>query len=136
MKLLTKNTDYAIRALVELAAYKEGYLSSRSIAKKQNIPYQFLRGLMRELIKRNLIESKEGVSGGLKLKKKPAKIRLADVIRIFQGEIELSDCLFQKRICSNRKTCVLRKEIKRIENIVGNEFEKLTISTLVKKMAV
>lgn len=134
MKLLTKNTDYAIRALIELATYEGEYLSSRKIADKQNIPYQFLRGIMQKLIRNNLIESKEGVAGGSKLNKNPEKIKLVDVIRIFQGEIEISDCLFQKKLCENRETCVLRREIKRIEALVEKEFGKLTIKGLISKI--
>ena len=134
MKLLTKNTDYAIRALIKLALCKGEYISSRTIADKENLPYQFLRSIMQELIKRDLVVSKEGVNGGLMIKKDPSKIKIVDVIRIFQGDIELSDCLFQKKICGNRKTCVLRKEIKRIETVVEKEFGKITIKGLIKKM--
>ncbi|MBU1044594.1 MAG: Rrf2 family transcriptional regulator [Candidatus Omnitrophica bacterium] len=135
MKLLTKNTDYAIRALIELTVHKEEYLSARSIANKQKMPFQFLRSIMQELIKYKIVSSKEGVKGGLKLIADPAKIKIVDIIRIFQGEIELSDCMFQQKICENRKTCVLRKEIKRIEKLVENEFGKLTVKGLVKKIS-
>jgi len=134
MKLLTKNTDYAIRALIELALHEGEYLSVREIAKNQKMPYQFLRSITQKLIKHKLVASKEGVKGGLKMVEDPAKIKIVDVIQAFQGEIELSDCLFQKQICSNRKICVLRKEIQRIEGLVTKEFGKLTIMGLIKKM--
>ena len=133
MKLLTKNTDYAVRALIELARHEEGYLSSRLIAKSQKLPYQFLRAIVSELIKHKLVLAKEGARGGLKLNKSPERIKIIDVIRIFQGDVELSDCLFQKKICANRATCVLRAEIKRIESIVSREFGKRTISSMLKK---
>jgi Rrf2 family protein len=133
MKLLTKNTDYAIRALLVLAKEPSQYLSARMIAREQKMPYQFLRTIMQKLIKNKLVVSKEGVSGGFKIKKDPKKIKITDIIYIFQGNIELSECLFRKKICHNRENCALRKEIKRIELLVGNEFSKLTIYKLLKK---
>jgi Rrf2 family protein len=134
MKLFTKNTDYAIRALIELGLNKENFISARSISKNQKIPYSFLRQILQTLIKNKIIESKEGIHGGVKLTTNPKDIKITDIIKIFQGNIELSECMFRKKICSNRPTCVLRQEIKRIENIVSNEFSKITIQTLLNKI--
>jgi Rrf2 family transcriptional regulator, cysteine metabolism repressor len=133
MKLLTKDTDYAIRALLVLAKEPGQYLSARVIAKKQKMPYQFLRTIMQKLIKNKLVESKEGISGGFKIKKDPKKIKIRDIIHVFQGNIALTECLFRKKICHNRKSCALRREIKKIELLVANEFNKLTIYKLLEK---
>ena len=40
MKLITKNTDYAIRALMVLAKHKGEYVSAREIAGEEKLPYQ------------------------------------------------------------------------------------------------
>jgi Rrf2 family protein len=109
------------------------YVSSRELSETQEIPYQFLRRIVRNLARKGLVRTKEGSGGGAELAVHPSEIKVADVIRIFQGEIEISECVFRKKICSNRQTCVLRHEIKRIENLVTREFEKLTIEKLVDK---
>jgi len=134
LKLLTKQSDYAIRALIELARTQEDYLSSREISRKQNIPYQFLRRILGDLIKSGMVESREGAGGGMKLAGDPHGIKITEVLEIFQGGIELSDCMFRKKICENRKTCVLRKEIKRIEQVVIDEFSRITIGSLTDKI--
>ena len=136
MKVLTKNTDYAIRALIVLALNRGMYISTREISREQNIPYQYLRRILQRLVREDLVESKEGAGGGVRLLAAPAKIRIVDVIQIFQGTIELSDCMFRKKICANRSTCVLRHEIKRIERLVTAEFERLTIRKLMEKTRV
>lgn len=133
MKILTKDTDYAVRALILLASEKDVFLSAKKISKTLDIPYHFLRGILQKLIQKGFVESKEGVSGGVRIIKRPSKIRIIDLMRVFQGDFELSDCMFRQKICPDRKTCVLRKEIKRIENIVEKEFEKLTIGKLIQK---
>ena len=134
MKLLTKDTDYAVRAVMYLARNKEGFKSSREIAGAEGIPLQFLRRIMQKLAKAGLVTSREGVSGGVKLKAGPEDIRVSDIINIFQGDIELSDCMFRRQLCANRATCVLRKRIKSIEAMVSREFEKVTIARLIKDL--
>ena len=134
MKILTKDTDYAIRALIFLATEKEVFLSSKKISEMLIIPYQFLRVILQKLLKHGFIDSKEGVFGGFRIIKNPSKIRIIDLIKVFQGDFELSDCMFRQKICPNRETCVLREEIKRIENIVEKEFENLTIGKLLSKI--
>ena len=122
MKIITKNTDYVVRALIYLATKKDDFVSARTIAKEQNIPYQFLRQILQKLIQNKIIESREGAGGGVHIIKDPAKISVLDLIEIFQGNLELSDCMFKKEKCPNRKTCVLRSEIKNVEDTVSVEF--------------
>ncbi|ASQ91096.1 Rrf2 family transcriptional regulator [Prosthecochloris sp. GSB1] len=130
MKVLTKNTDYAIRALLFLGARKGEYVSARHIADEQGIPYQFLRRILRELGKRGLVSSREGTQGGVKIERDPETIGVKEVLEIFQGRIELSECMFRKQICSNRANCVLRHEIVRIEQMVNREFGRITIGKM------
>lgn len=134
MKMLTKNTDYAIRALLLLSLAKDNFLPASQIAKKEKIPYQFLRRILQHLIKHKLVVSREGIKGGFKINVSPDSLAMDRIIKIFQGEITLSDCMFRKKICTNRKVCVLRPEIKRIEKMVTKEFRKLTLAALLKKM--
>jgi Rrf2 family protein len=134
MKLLTKNTDYAIQALLVLAKNKDKYLSARDISEQQKIPYQFLRRILSELIKHKLVTSKEGGGGGFKLLKEPRQIPIEKVMNIFQGVVQFSECMFRNKICSNRETCVLRSEITRIESIAIKEFSSITIDALLRRM--
>ena len=132
MKLLTKNTDYAVRALIELAQKKDEYISAREISDKQDIPYEYLRKILQKLISNEYATSKEGGKGGVKISSKPEEIKVIDIINLFQGEVQLSECVFRKQICQNRATCVLRKNIRRIENMVREEFEGITIESLLQ----
>ncbi len=133
MKLLTKNTDYAVRALLALSASKERYVSAKEIAVKERIPYQYLRKILQELIKSGIVRAKEGGNGGVRIQRTPEKIKLADIIRLFQGAITLSECVFRRKICQNRNKCVLRENILRIEKMVTREFENVTVKDLLKK---
>jgi Rrf2 family cysteine metabolism transcriptional repressor len=52
---------------------------------------------------------------------------------MFQGNLDLAECLVKGEICSNRDSCVLRHEIKRIERIIQDEFGKITILSLMSE---
>jgi predicted ArsR family transcriptional regulator len=67
MKLITRNTDYAIRALLVLADKEGEYVSAREIAEEQDIPYEYVRKILQELIKEKMVVSKEGGKGGFRL---------------------------------------------------------------------
>ncbi|NTU52576.1 MAG: Rrf2 family transcriptional regulator [Chlorobiaceae bacterium] len=131
MKVLNKETDYAVRSLISLGMKPEGWVSAKVISEEQSIPYQFLRRILQELIRNGLVLSKEGAGGGVKLGKEPDEIGVTDVIEIFQGKVQVSECMFRKKICSNRANCVLRHEIMRIERLVNQEFSKVTIGKLI-----
>ena len=136
MKLLTKETDYAIRAIMSLAGRGDGFVPSRDVSRQEGIPLQFLRRILQTLIKAGFVESREGANGGVKLKTAPGSIKIADIIRLCQGNIQLTECMFRRKICSNRKTCVLRKRIKKIENMVTREFEAMTLEDLLRDLEV
>ncbi|MDO9514409.1 MAG: Rrf2 family transcriptional regulator [Elusimicrobiota bacterium] len=133
MKLITKETDYAVRALANLA--KDGALlkNAKLISIKEKIPYPFLRKILRKFKEKKYIETKKGINGGIRLIKNPKKINITDVIELFQGRIELSSCMFRKKLCANRKTCVLRKKIMDIEDTVIQKFKNITIHDLVRE---
>ena len=132
MKLLNRNTDYAVRALVYLAAQKGKVVSSRRIAKAQKMSLLFTRRILQVLKQHAIIGAKEGVRGGVWLTASPDEIRLSDLIRMFQGETHFSICLFPGAICHNRKTCPLRRRIRAIESKVVEELSRISIADLLE----
>lgn len=134
MKLLTKNTDYAIRTLICVAKAKK-IIGSSEIYLADAIPLKYLRNVILPTLKvHNIIETKKGINGGVKLKLQPSQISVAKLMRIFQGEIKISDCMFRKKLCSNRANCVLRKRIGLIEQEVIDKFNHISIQTLLNDL--
>jgi Rrf2 family protein len=130
MHLLNKYTDYAVRALLTLAQNKNERISSARIAKTQAIPLPYMRRILQDLVKTGFVDAKEGKTGGIMLVRDPRTITIGEIIRSFQGEITVSECLFRKKICPNRSTCVLRQRIVGIEKKVAGELERITVADL------
>lgn len=136
MKLVTKQTDYAVRALLHLARADGRYVSARALAQAERIPLAFLRRILQTLAGAGWVTTREGVGGGVRLAMSPRRIRLSDVIQLMQGPLQLTECLFRKRLCHNRSQCVLRHRILRIEMLVTREFERVTLHTLLNDMEI
>jgi Rrf2 family protein len=86
---LTVKSDYAIRALAELAvrSTKGSLVTAEELATAQGIPRRFLLGILAELRKDGLVSSQRGIDGGYTLGQPPGDITLADVIRSVDGPL-------------------------------------------------
>ncbi|MCX5715640.1 MAG: Rrf2 family transcriptional regulator [Candidatus Omnitrophica bacterium] len=133
MKLITRDTDYAMRALIYAAKEKNKRVNVRDIVKEVKIPRPFLRKIVQLLNKKGMIKSYKGKGGGFTLARKPNEIYLMDLIEIFQGPFSLNECFFKRHICPNSGTCFLNKKITRIEKHVLRELRPITIASLLGK---
>ena len=135
MKLITRDTDYAVRAICFIACAKNksrGLVTAAELTRELKIPQPFLRKILQLLNKHGILHSYKGIGGGFVLGLRPEKIQLIDLIKIFQGRVELNECLFKKKICPNRGTCKLRGKINLIQEKVLDELAGITISDLLK----
>ena len=130
MQLLNKNTDYAVRSLMYLGKNRGSYITSREVSTELEIPLQFVRRILQRLREVGLVETKEGVAGGVRLAGDPFRISLKDVIELFQGSIQISACMFRQKLCPNRSKCVLRERILSIEDTMIQQFNQISIQTL------
>lgn len=133
MKLITRNADYAVRALIFIAKQKGRMVSASELVKALRIPRPFLRKLLQALNREGILKSYKGSGGGFLMARSANKINLVDLIKIFQGRLTLNECLFKKSICPNLNTCALRKKISRIEKYVTAQLSSITIATLLKE---
>ena len=133
MKLITRNTDYAVRALCCIAEQKQGVISADQLVKSLEMPRPFLRKILQTLNKEGLLNSSKGKGGGFVLAVSPGKITLTDVIKIFQGPIRLNECKFRKSDCSYINDCLLKKKIDEIEKEVIKKLKTITIASIIKK---
>jgi len=131
MKILTRETDYAVRVLVALALTGEPFVSAKTLASDLSMPYPFLRLLLQSLVKAKIVQSKEGAKGGVRLAKKAADISLENIIDVFQGEIHFSECIFKAKKCGNFGTCVLRRRLQPIEKDLRESFASVSVQDLV-----
>lgn len=132
MKLMTRNTDYAVRAVCYMAARPQLVVSVTELVKELRIPKPFLRKILQLLTKSGITESYRGLSGGFRLAVKPEKMYLSDIINVFQEEFMFNECFLGNDICPNRRTCPLKKRIDLIQQRAREEIGSITILSLLK----
>lgn len=132
MKLITRDTDYAIKALCFMAEREEKLTSVSELVRKLKIPQPFLRKLLQILNKKKVLKSYKGQGGGFRLAVLPSKIFLVNLIEIFQGPFRLNECMFKKKICPAKNNCALRKKVNSWEKYLVTQLKAITITDLLR----
>lgn len=133
MNIFSRSTDYAIRALIYMSKDEDRIVSTADLDRDLALPRPFMRKTLQTLQKAGYLSSVKGHNGGFKLEAEPEKVRLLDLMTIFQGGISLGDCLFKKKVCSCIKSCPLHKEIKKVESVVVDRFKNVTLADLIAR---
>ena len=84
---LSARSDYALRAVIELAAAGPGHVTADQLARAQAIPGKFLEAILTQLRRAGLVRSQRGPEGGFWLARPAGAISLADVIRAIDGPL-------------------------------------------------
>lgn len=93
---VTAKSDYALRALVELATAqrdnpagnpRENPVSAEELGRLQDIPHGFLQAILSDLRRAEIVASRRGKTGGWTLARDAAGITVADVLRAVDGPL-------------------------------------------------
>ncbi|MDP2644130.1 MAG: Rrf2 family transcriptional regulator [Desulfobacterales bacterium] len=107
---ITRAGEYAVRCVLYLSAQKDGIVvSRREIARKMDIPDQFLSKIAQQLARSGFMEIIQGAKGGYRLLVSPRKITLLDVVETVMGEIFLNDCLMNPTSCNRSPVCAMNR---------------------------
>ncbi len=130
---ITRQTEYAIRTMLELAKNSDGgILSTKFISEQQDIPEDFLKKTIKLLVLADLVITQRGNQGGVKLAHPAEKISLADIIVAIEGPIALNVCLAPGYQCPNQSNCTISKSLARAQRAMLDELENQTLMDLVK----
>ncbi len=86
---MTARVDYAVRALLELAARGDGRATRDELAAAQDIPPRYLEAILGQLRHAGLVRGQRGSSGGYTLGRSAAEITIAEVSRTVDGPLSL-----------------------------------------------
>ncbi len=128
---ITKKSEYAVSALVELAQCPGQFVSSKVIAGRQEIPVNFLPQIVAQLGARGWVVGVRGPGGGVRLEVDPETITLKDVIELIEGPIAISKCLAGELTCSREGNCPIHPVWAEAQEAFVEVLEKRTIADLV-----
>ena len=130
MKLSTK-TRYGTRILVELAQNRDlGALQVSKIASRTKIPVKYLEQLLRALKQAGLVKTVRGPKGGHILVENPEEISLGKVVRMFEGQTDLVECVSYPENCDMASECLVRRVWHEATSVLYNKLDGITIADL------
>jgi Rrf2 family protein len=133
MKLITRDTDYAIRALCYIAKKKNELVSASELVKGLRMPRPFLRKILQALNRKKFLRSYKGLGGGFKLNMPPEKMFLLGLMEAFQGPCRLSEHTFKNALCPHTRKCRLKKRLDAIERYVVRKLKDITIFSIINQ---
>jgi Rrf2 family protein len=84
---ISAKSDYAVRAMLELAAHGPDLVKAELLIAHQGLPRKFVEAILSELRRADLIRSQRGSDGGYALARPPSKISLGAIIRAVDGPL-------------------------------------------------
>jgi Rrf2 family transcriptional regulator, cysteine metabolism repressor len=88
MLSITTKSPYALRALAELArAGDAGPVPIGELARRRDIPVQFLEQLFAALRRAGVLRSQRGVKGGYSFARDPSEVTVLEVVELLDGKL-------------------------------------------------
>ncbi len=132
MLQITRQTEYAIRGLMELAGREQDRpVRLKSIAEACGVSEAFLAKIFQLLAQHGVVRSHRGVKGGFSLGRSPSEINLREVVEISEGGIALNHCLRKVDPCERADDCKMAEVWRRAQAAMTTALEQTTLADII-----
>ena len=138
--MLSKKTQYALRAMISLAHELPGQpIMIAALAEKEQIPKKFLELILLDLKSIGVVQSKKGKQGGYYLCRKPAEIKLGHIMRGIEGPLALLPCVSLTAYercegCKDERTCGLRLVMKDVRDQTAKILDNTSLADVMERV--
>ncbi len=135
--MLTKSTEYAIRALiyVQLQNWKELRPGVAEIAQEIEAPTAFTAKILHQLTSRRILESMKGRGGGFFFTDNNSDLSLYQVIFIMEGDGLFTQCGFGLKNCNDENPCPIHDRYVTLRAELLKMAHSETVSSLALKIS-
>lgn len=136
MKVLSKSSEYGLRALLYLVGQGDGqeYVSIRELSEQLDISFHFLTKILQSLTQAGLLLSYRGPNGGVAFQIPPDKIMLGDVVRVLEGDDFFDTCLLGLPGCGAMQPCPMHQFWTGMRGALKQEFDQTSLSEMGKSV--
>jgi len=128
---ISRRIEYGLRAMVCLAAQPEGrVMPFREIARRMNVPQDFLAKILKQLVTRSLVASTRGARGGYRLGRPARDISFLEVIEAVEGPVVVNLCQDGHDSCRLSRGCTLYGVWKRGQERMLEVYRTATLDQL------
>ena len=140
MVLLSQTTEYALRAMVQLATVQatagtavevQAVLQTApEIAEAMQVPRNYLSKVLQQLVRAGLVNSHRGVGGGFSLTRDPSVTTVYDVVQAVDPIERLTGCPLNLPAHA-RRLCPMHTRLDRATAAIEEQFRSSTIDELI-----
>lgn len=132
MLKLSKTTDYGIALLARLAEGRAtAPQNARELAASAELPVPMVSKVLKALAREGLLVSQRGAKGGYSLAREPRDLSVAEMIRVLEGPLALTDCAIGPALCEHERGCAVREPWQQISRVVEQALDDITLADLV-----
>ncbi|MBU2499760.1 MAG: Rrf2 family transcriptional regulator [bacterium] len=132
MMQITRQTEYAIRGLQELARREQDApVQLKVIAGSCEVSEAFLAKIFQMLAQAGIVKSHRGVKGGFSLAKPAAEITLREIVEVCEGGIALNHCLRKVDPCKDADTCQVAEVWKRAQTALVGALDQTNLADVI-----
>ena len=125
---------YALRVMVYLARHQdEEYVPLKEIAESEGISQKYLESIMTVLSKADFLDAVHGKGGGYRLNRSPDEYTVGSILKLTEGGLSAVSCTSQgAAACSRTECCQAKPMWDRLDKMIDDFFEGITIADLLK----
>ena len=92
MLRITKQADYGIQLMSQMAVEPERLFNAPELSGQTQLPLPTVSKILKLLAKNGLLRSQRGVRGGYTLARSPETISLEEIVSALEGPLALTEC--------------------------------------------
>jgi len=125
---------YALRVMVSFAQRGgDEYIPLKEIAEAEDISQKYLESIMTVLSKAGFVDAVHGKGGGYRLNRKPEEYTIGSILKLTEGSLAAVSCTSQgAAACSRTECCQAKPMWDRLEKLIDDFFEGITLADLLK----
>ena len=127
---------YALRVMVHFATCgTEDFIPLKEIAEAEGISQKYLEAIMTVLSKAGFVDAAAGKGGGYRLNRKPEEYTVGSILKLTEGSLSAVSCTSQgAAACSRSECCNALPMWEKLDKMIDEFFEGITIGDLLKEM--
>ncbi len=125
--LISQTTEYALRAIVDLAYHHGQSRTTQQIAEGTRVPAGYLAKVLKSLSRHGLIRSQRGLHGGFILERDPGEITVYDVVAAVDPPKRIRECPLGLE-AHKHQLCPLHQRLDDALAMVEKSFRDTTIA--------
>ena len=125
---------YALRVMVHFAQRGGGeFIPLKEIAESEGISQKYLESIMSTLSKAGFVDAVQGKGGGYRLNRTPEEYTVGSILKLTEGGLSAVSCTTQgPTACSRTQCCQTKPMWERLDKMIDEFFEGITIADLLK----